>query len=555
MERKYVIGLDYGTLSGRAVIVDCDCGEIIATSVKRYEHGVLESELPSGKTLPAGEWALQVPQDYMEVLKAVVPDVVKKSGVDKQDIIGIGLDFTSCTILPVDKNNVPLCMLEAFREEPHAYVKLWKHHGAQEQADRVSSLLAKKSEIYSAQYGGRISSELLLPKIMQILEEAPEIYEAADQILEAGDWMTQCMTGGKMRSADMAGYKAMWNPGKGYPSEDFLYELNPALKNLVREKLGNEIAMAGECVGQLTENCASQLGLSAGIPVSAALIDSHAGLPGSGVTGSEQMMMVLGTSSVMLTLSKNRYAGNGIVSGAKGAVFPDNFALESGIAAVGDMFGWYIENMVPYKYVKDAEKSGKDIHTYLSEKASELVPGASGIIALDWWNGNKTPYIDGRLSGVLVGCTLNTKPEEIYRALLEATAFGTRQILELFMENQSDIHMVIASGGIVEKNPLMMQIYADVLKCEIRQPSSDQTAALGASICAAAAAGEAMGGYASVGAAIKKMSHLKKKVYYPDVENTKRYDRMFSVYCELVKLFNPNSTSIMKKLSAFSHRK
>lgn len=555
MEKKYVIGLDYGTLSGRAVVVDCENGEVMASSVKNYEHGVISSVLPKGKKLPAGDWALQVPLDYVEVLETIVPEAVKKSGIDKKNIIGIGLDFTSCTILPVDKNNIPLCELEGFKEEPHAYVKLWKHHGAQAQADRISHLLEKRGEIYNAQYGGKISSELLLPKIMQIVEEAPEVYHAADQILEAGDWLIQCMTGKKMRSADMAGYKAMWNPDKGYLPKDFLYELNPVLENLVEEKLSNKIAMAGESVGKLTKKWADKLGLPAGIPISAALIDSHAGVPGSGVINSEQMMMVLGTSSVMLALSKNEYSGNGIVSGARGAVFPQNYALESGIAAVGDMFGWFVDNMVPQKYIDDAKNSGKNIHTYLSEKAAELTPGESGVIALDWWNGNKTPYVDGRLSGVLVGCTLSTKPEEIYRALIEATAFGTRKILELFTEAQTDIHMVIASGGIAEKNPLMMQIYADILNCEIRLPVSDQTAALGSAICAAVAAGEEEGGYVSVEDAVKKMSHLKECVYYPNPENTERYNQMFDIYCELIKLFDPNNTSIMKELAALCHGK
>lgn len=248
MQKKYVIGLDYGTLSGRAVIVDCENGKVLAASVKNYEHGVMSENLPTGAKISGGDWALEAPEDYIDVLITTVKDAVEKAKVSKRDIIGIGLDFTSCTILPVDEKNKPLCSSERFKNEPHAYVKLWKHHGAQPQTDKITRLLEKRGEINNAQYGGKISPELMLPKILQIVEEAPEVYKAADQILEAGDWLTQCMTGSKKRAADLAGYKAMWNQEKGYPPKDFLEELTPLLTNLVEEKLSEDIVMAGESV-------------------------------------------------------------------------------------------------------------------------------------------------------------------------------------------------------------------------------------------------------------------------------------------------------------------
>lgn len=302
MQKKYVIGLDYGTLSGRAVIVDCENGKVLAASVKNYEHGVMSENLPTGAKISGGDWALEAPEDYIDVLITTVKDAVEKAKVSKRDIIGIGLDFTSCTILPVDEKNKPLCSSERFKNEPHAYVKLWKHHGAQPQTDKITRLLEKRGEINNAQYGGKISPELMLPKILQIVEEAPEVYKAADQILEAGDWLTQCMTGSKKRAADLAGYKAMWNQEKGYPPKDFLEELTPLLTNLVEEKLSEDIVMAGESVGNLNKEWAEKLNLMEGIPVAATLIDSHAGIPGSGVVRPEQLMLVVGTSSVMLSL-------------------------------------------------------------------------------------------------------------------------------------------------------------------------------------------------------------------------------------------------------------
>lgn len=549
-EKKYVIGLDYGTLSGRAVLVDCSDGTVVTSSVKNYEHGVMDHALPGGDVLPAGDWALQYPGDYLDVLAVTVRDVVEKGGVEKDSIIGIGLDFTSCTMLPVDENNEPLCDQERFRKEPHAYVKLWKHHGAQAQADRISALLEKRGEINNIQYGGKISSELLLPKILQIVEEAPAVYEAADQLLEAGDWLTQRLTGGRKRSGNLAGYKAMWTPETGYPAGDFLKELSPMLENLAEEKLGSEIALAGEAAGTLTDQWAQKLGLNAGIPVAAAVIDSHAGMPGSGVSRPDQMMMVVGTSSVMLALSEEGYAKNGVVSGVKGAILPGRFALESGLAAVGDMFGWFVDKAVPEEYAQAAKEAGMSLHGYLSAKAEDLEVGESGLVALDWWNGNKTPYVDGRLSGAVVGCTLSTKPEEIYRALIEATAFGTRKILDLFTEAHADIRTIIASGGIAEKNPLLMQIYADVLGREIMVSDTDQTAALGSAIYASVAAGEEAGGYETIGEAVSNMAHLKDLVYRPDRKRAERYDTLYEVYSELVEMFDPQKSSVMGKLHA-----
>lgn len=555
MDKKYVIGLDYGTLSGRAVLVDCSDGTVLKSAVKNYEHAVMDRCLPGGEKLSGADWALQYPQDYLDVLETIVKSVVKESSVAKEDIIGIGLDFTSCTMLPVDEKKEPLCAQERFKGEPHAYVKLWKHHAAQPQADEISALLEKRGEINNIQFGGKISSELLLPKILQIAEEASLVYEAADQILEAGDWLTQCLTGSKKRSGNLAGYKAMWTKQTGYPSKDFLAELSPRLQNLAEEKLGDDIALAGEPAGFLTEEWAQRLGLVPGIPVAAAIIDSHAGMPGSGVSRPDQMMMVVGTSSVMLALSKDGYAKDGVVSGVRGAILPDNFALESGLAAVGDMFGWFVDQAVPKSYADEAKAQGMNLHAYLTKLAGELEPGANGLVALDWWNGNKTPYVDGRLSGALIGCTLTTKPEEIYRALIEATAFGTRKILDLFTEAHADIKTIIASGGIAEKNPLLMQIYADVLKREIMVSDTDQTAALGSAVYASVAAGAQAGGYDTIWEAVSRMSHLKDIVYRPDAERAKRYDTLYEVYSELVEMFDPQKSAVMGRLHSLRSKR
>lgn len=544
---RYTLGIDYGTLSARTVLMNCSDGSVAASAAKAYPHAVMDRELPDGTPLPPA-WALEDAEDYLLVLKDTVRKVMGDSGISKEDVIGLAIDFTSCTVVASDKEKKALSSLEQFRSRPHAYTKLWKHHGAQAQADEINELLTKKGVIGEPRYGGAISPELLLPKILQVLREDPEIYQAADVFLEAGDWMTWNLTGELTRSGNMAAYKAMWTPEDGYVPKEILMELDPGLEHLVEEKLRGEICPAGGCAGYLTQEWADELGLMPGISVGPGIIDSHAGMPGSGICKKGQMMLVLGTSSVELLLSDQPYASNGVVGAAKGAIMPGYYSLEAGIAAIGDMYGWFADGFAPAAYAKEAACKGWNIHQLLSEKAGELKPGESGLLALDWWNGNKTPYVNGNLSGVLVGMTIQTKPEEIYRALIEATAFGTRMIMEEFMKSGAQVDEVIVSGGIPEKNPLVLRIFADVLNRPVKVSASDQTAALGSAMYAAAAAGEEAGGYASVAEAAEALARLKDEVHLPDEAGAAVYDRLFALYCELVKAFDPKKLRVLTDL-------
>lgn len=549
MEKKYTIGLDYGTLSGRGVIVSCEDGTVAASAVKEYSHGVMNRVPCEGtEELPA-DWALEYPADYIEVLDTVVPGIVKESGIDPDAIIGIGIDFTSCTILPVDENAVPLCEKEKFKSRRNAYVKLWKHHGAQPYADQINRYLEEKGLAASSRFGGKVSPELLLPKVLEILHEDPEIFEAADEILEAGDWLTRILTGSHARSCSMAGYKAWWDNQEGYPEESFFTDINPGLHSFVREKLPGRIACVGERIGILSEEWARRLGLRAGIAVAPTIIDSHAGVPGSGVSTKEQMMLVLGTSSVMIGLSETPYSEDGILGGVRDAIVPGYYGLESGLASVGDLFGWFIDNMAPQSYVAEADAEGVNIHELFSRKASLIPPGKSGLLALDWWNGNKTPFVDGSLKGALLGMSLSTKPEEIYRALIEATAYGTRRILELYERNGLQVQEIICSGGISFKNPLLMQIYADILGKRLKVASSDQAAALGSAVYAALSAGGAEGGYDDYEEAVRKMSKVKDIVYEPDSKNHEVYTKLYTVYKDYSEIIGNSSREITKKLN------
>ncbi len=544
---KYTLGIDYGTLSARAVLMNCSDGSVAAAASMNYPHAVMDKILPDGTRLEAN-WALQDAEDYILALENTVTRVMEESAVPKEDVIGLSIDFTSCTVVAADEMKRPLSSLDRFRGRPHAYTKLWKHHGAQEQADEINALLSRRGVIDEARFGGAVSPELLLPKVLQVLREDPEIYREAYVFMEAGDWLTWNLTGELRRSGNMAAYKAMWTPDEGYISDEILMELDSGLDNLVGEKLRGEICPAGGRIGVLTEEWAGRLGLNPGIAVGASIIDSHAGMPGSGICRPGQMMLVLGTSSVELLLSEQAYSAHGVVGAVRGAIMPGYYSLEAGLAAVGDMYGWFADGFVPESYKREADGKGINLHQYLSEKASELEPGESGLLALDWWNGNKTPYVNGDLSGVLVGLTLQTKPEEIYRSLIEANAFGTRMIMEEFMKSGAEVDEVIVSGGIAEKNPLVLRIFTDVLNRPVKISASDQTAALGSAMYAAAAAGEEKGGYAGVADAAWALARIKDEIYLPTERNVRVYDCLYGMYRELAGCFDPAKMQVLKSL-------
>lgn len=553
MEDKYTIGLDYGTLSGRGVLVRCRDGEVIFSAEKEYTHGVMDNYLPDKKTILPSEWCLEHPNDYLEVLEYVIIKLLKNSGINKEDIIGIGVDFTASTVLPIDAKGVPLCMKEEFAGRRNAYVKLWKHHSAQKQADHINTLLKELGQEDNPRFGGTVSPELMVPKVLEMVQEDPQVYDSASEILEAGDWITRVLTGSPGRSCSMAGYKAWWNQREGYPDRDFFATVNPRMESFAEEKLPGKICSVGEAVGTLSYEWAERLGLKEGIPVAPAIIDSHAGVPGSGVSHEGQAMLVLGTSSVMLALNDKPYSQKGVYGGVRDGVVPGYYALESGLAAVGDLFAWFVDNLVPVSCYKEAAEQGADIYTLLNSKAEKLKAGESGLLVLDWWNGNKTPFVNGNLTGSITGLTLNTKPEQIYQALIEATAFGTRQILELYQEGGVRIEEIIASGGIASKNPMLMQIYADVLGVDMKIAASDQAAALGSAIYAALAAGLKRGGYDSYQEAVENMSRVKEKVYLFDADSKKKYDKLYQIYRNYSTVMGQKEKGILKGLHAIKN--
>lgn len=529
MERKYVIGIDFGTLSGRAMLVAADDGEEIASAVMDYPHGLLETVLPDGRTPLGRDWELQVGGDYIDVLLKIVPEVVEKSGVDPKDIIAVATDCTASTLIPVDKDLVPLS--ERYPDRPHAYVKLWKHHAAQKEADEINEKITTFPNDVRAYYGERISSEIVLPKALQMLREDPEIYAAADAFLEVPDWLNRLLTGEKKQSASTAGYKAMYFNEKGYPSREFLRRIDPGLEGFVEEKLGGAVCPLDEPFGVLKSEWAEKLKLCPGTIVGCSIIDAHACMIGCGITKPGRMMLVLGTSSVQSALSDKTYSGGGVIGTIRDCIVPGYYAWETGLAAVGDQLSWFAANCAGIEPCTDGEELSRRLEK-LTAAADALEPDEFGPIALDWFNGNKTPYVRGDLSGAIFGLRLSTSTARLFRAMIESTAFGTRCILDHFERAGAGIDEIIACGGIAGKNPTLMQIFADVLDREIGIAANRQTGALGACVIAATAAGAAAGGYDSLSEAAEHMTSLLPLRYRPNPDNVCVYDRMYARYLD-----------------------
>ncbi len=548
MTKKYAIGVDYGTESGRALLVDISNGEEVATHVTPYPHGVIDEVLPTtGKRLEY-DWALQHPEDYIEVLKRSIPEVIKQSGIDANDVIGLGIDFTACTMLPIDQAGIPLCLLDAWSGHPHAWVKLWKHHAAQDEADLINEMAAKTNQAFPPRYGGKISSEWMMAKIWQILNEAPEIYEEADQFLEATDWVIARMTGNIVRNSCTAGYKAIWHKEEGYPNKAFFKALDPRLENVVETKLQGDIAPLGTKAGELTEEIAGLIGLPAGIAIAVGNVDAHAAVPAVGVVTPGKLVMAMGTSICHLVLGDQEHEVEGMCGVVEDGIIPGYYGYEAGQSAVGDIFGWYVEHGVP-AYVEEAAKSeGVHVHEWLEKKASAYKPGETGLLALDWWNGNRSVLVDTNLTGLMVGYTLLTKPEEIYRTLLEATAFGTRKIVDAFHNNGVEINELYACGGLPQRNHLLMQIYADVTGREIKIAASTQTPALGAAMFGAVAAGASKGGYEDIVDAAKNMARVREETFKPIAEHVEIYDKLYQEYTKLHDYFGRGDNDVMKRL-------
>jgi L-ribulokinase len=547
---RYTVGVDFGTASARAVLVDLSDGREVAMEVHEYANAVIDERLPApdGDVPLEPDWALQDPEDYLETFRRAVPRLIARAGIEPGRVVGIGIDFTSCTMLPTTADGTPLCFLDAFRREPHAWVKLWKHHAAQPEADDINRVAAETGQPWLERYGGKISSEWFFPKALQILREAPHVYRAADRLIEAADWAVWQLTGRETRNNCTAGYKAIWSAEDGFPDPAFFEALEPGFRDVVDEKMSRTIDRLGDVAGRLSDRAAAWTGLPAGIAVAVANVDAHVSVPAASVTGPGTMVAIMGTSICDIVLADGDPAVPGMCGVVRDGAIPGLYAFEAGQASVGDLFGWFVEHAVPPEYHARARERGVSVHEILEETAGRLCPGESGILALDWWNGNRSVLVDADLSGLVVGLTVATEAPEIYRALIEATAFGTRVIVEAFRAGGVAIDRIVACGGLPDRNRLLMQIYADVTGLPIRVAASSQTPAVGAAMFAAVAAGPDAGGYDTIEAAARNMAQLRDEGYLPDEANRATYDALYAEYVRLHDLFGRGLDPVMKRL-------
>jgi L-ribulokinase len=542
-DRALVVGVDFGTLSGRALVVRVSDGAELGTATYDYPHAVLDRALPDGTPLPP-EWALQVAGDYLEVLRVAVPAALEQAGVDPADVIGIATDFTACTMVPTSEDGTPLSDLPELGGEPHAYVKLWKHHAAQAQADRLNELARERSEAWLPRYGGLISSEWEFAKGLQILEEAPEVYAATAHFVEAADWIVWQLCGTLTRNACTAGYKGILQDGS-YPGREFLAALNPDFADFVSEKIDRPLSQLGDRVGNLTEQAAELTGLPAGIAVAAGNVDAHVSAPAARAIEPGQMVAIMGTSTCHVMNGDVLREVPGMCGVVKGGITEGLWGYEAGQSGVGDIFGWYVDQQVPAAYRDAAAEQGRSVHEHLTELARHQAVGEHGLLALDWHSGNRSVLVDHDLSGLVVGLTLATRPEDVYRALLEATAFGTRAIIDAFEGAGVPVKELVVAGGLL-KNSLLMQIYSDVTGLPLSTIGSSQGPALGSAIHAAVAAGA----YPDVYAASEVMGRVERGRYTPIPENVEAYNALYDDYRTLHDYFGRGGNEVMHRLKA-----
>ncbi len=524
------VGVDFGTESGRVLLLDLRTGEEIAVVEVRYPHGVIDSTLPHNDEDLPPDTALQDPGDYLEVLYRGVSDALAVGNVAAEEVIGLGIDFTSCTVLPVTADGTPLCQLDQWRGRPHAWVKLWKHHSAQPIADRLNAIGRDRNEDFLSRYGGRLSSEWYFPKLIQIWQEDHAIFDAMSAFVEATDWVIWHLTGTLLRAGCSAGYKACWSAKEGLPPRAFFEAAYPGFPD-PSEKLGTSFAPPGRCAGTLRPEVAARLGLNPTVAVAVGNVDSFVSVPGAGVQDPGVFLMVVGTSICDLVIDRREIRMAGITGVVENGILPGYFGYEAGQAAVGDMFAWFGDRLL--NLGKGEVGSGASWYVELERAAANVPPGESGLVALDWWNGNRTILGDADLSGVIAGLTLASTPVEIYRALFESVAFGTRRIIENFVEHDVPIAEVVACGGIAERSELMMQLLADVTGLPVTIPDSSQIPARGAALFGGLAAGSARGGFDDIETAVARLKPDIARRYEPSQSHMVTYGDLYSVFCAL----------------------
>ena len=544
---KYTLGIDYGSLSARAVICRVSDGEVIAQHEAVYPHAVMTEKLPDGTALEKG-YQLQHPSDYLYALEESVRGAMQKAQLQKEEIIAMALDFTGCTILPLGRDLQPLCFDERFKSHPHAYVNMWKQRNAMQEKEEFEVLIRRHQPEILTHFGGHAAPEMLFCKVLQTIRRDPAVFEAAELFMEAHDFMLLQLTGEVVRNTSMAAVKAFWDEKTGYPA--FFKELHPAFDHPEKTFLRGRMCRPFEAAGTLLPQMAEKLGLKAGIVVGGGHYDAHAAVYALNVRGGGEALMTVGTSSGLI-YGHERFANvEGAASAMWGTILPQHYCYASGQPAFGDTLAWYVKNAVPADVIKAAAEENMGVHAYLTREAAKLLPGESGLMALDWWNGNRSVLQNVELTGLLMGMTLTTTAPEIYRALLEGISFGMRAMVDSYRVQGFEMNVLYACGGISFKNELLMQIISDVTNLPVRTSKNVPAPAVGACILAATAAGA----YDTVYEAMAHMHCLDEGMYYPDAQRVEAYEKLYAEYRTLSDYLGRGANPVMKKLRAIAQR-
>lgn len=540
MAEGYTLGVDLGSLSARAVIVRVSDGGVVAAGEDSYEHGVIEGSM-GGVRIPEGMF-LQKPGDFVRSLQKSVQKALEEGHVDPEEIIGIGVDATSPTIIGTDKSGKPVADFPGFENHPFAQALMWKSHASMREVEKILGVAKELEEPFLAYTGKSMGSNLPVPKLLHLVENAPEVYEAADQYFDLSDWIVKLLTGKDTMNDSTAGGKFFWRQETGFPSQEFFGRLDGRLHDFPEKIPDSRSVISGAaCAGTLTREGAGLLGLLPGTAVSAGHVDAAAPLAFVGLNKPNVLFLSIGTSVSGYLVDPKRVVVEGIYGVLEDFPTKGLYAYEIGLQSFGDTLAWFVENCCPKGLTEGANRG--EIFARLNERVEKLKPCESGLMALNWWNGNRSPLMDGDLSGVILGLTLHTKPEEIYRALAEAMAFNFRWIVEKLAKQGLAVHQVLAGGGIPRKNRFLTQLIADVLGKEVHVPGSTELAALGSAIFAAVAAGA----YETLDEAIRAMGMKEQEVYTPNLEHTEKYEKLYRLYVKLCREM-AESDSPLKRL-------
>lgn len=543
----FSIGIDFGTESGRAVVVDLTDGSIVGSAAQPYRHGVIDEALPDQPERLPFHTALHDADDYLEILADVVPRALACAQVDPDAVVGIGIDATASSPMLTRADGTPLSRDPGWRDEPSSYVKLWKDHAAQPWANRLNEQWASSAPELLRRYGGTVSSEWLIPKALQVFETAPWAFAAADRVIEVGDWLTWLLTGRELRNASVAGYKACYQPDLGgYPGAALLDELSDGFSALLG-KLGRELGQPGQAVGRLTPTWQQRLGLGP-IPVAVGNMDAQVAAVAAGIERPGSMLLVMGTSVCNLVVSEHRRDIAGISGVVRDGVLPGFWGYEAGQAGVGDSLNWFVRNFADGSV--DPTTPGEDPHQTLLARIANPAQDGPGLVALEWVNGNRSPLVDPMLSGALVGLTLNTRPHHVYRALMEAACFGQRLIIERFRDEGLAVDELVVGGGLGQKNALLMQFLADATGLPVKVTASENLPATGAALQAAVAAGH----FASHAEAAQTCPPRLAATYRSTEAGAARMASLFETYRLLYTFFGEQHSEVMHRLRATDSR-